>query len=121
MAKLFQITLGELRTFLPENIKNIGGEQGISRVQVDTIMKWIQENESFQNYLVESQKKSRALVIRYFQQEMQASDDKFAFVELSGTGFTQACFARMLADTKEYELLRQGGCSIWRNSRQLEI
>lgn len=96
LAKLFQITLEELKVFLPENTKTISGEQGISRAQVDTINKWLQENENFRDYLVESQKENRALVIRYFQQELELYDDKFAFVELSGTGFTQVCLAKIL-------------------------
>lgn len=96
LAKLFQVTLEELRTFLPEHSKNIGGEQRISRAEVDTMSKWLGENESFRNYLVQSQKENRTLAIQYFQQELQISDDKFAFVELSGTGFTQVCLARII-------------------------
>lgn len=96
LEKLFQIPLGKLRAFLPENWKSIDEGQEISRAQIDTIIKWLQENESFRSYLVESQKGNRALAIQYFQQELQVSDDKFAFVELSGTGFTQVCLAKIL-------------------------
>lgn len=96
LAKLFQLTLEELRVFLSDEIKNVDGERKISKLQVDTTIKRLQENEAFRNYLLESQNENRAFVIRYFQQELELFDDKFAFVELSGTGFTQVCLTKIL-------------------------
>lgn len=96
MAKLFQISLEELRKFLPEKIKGIDGEKKIPKSQVETIGKWLQENEEFRRYLVESQTQKSELVIQYLQQEIDVSDDRYGFVELSGTGFTQSCLAQLI-------------------------
>lgn len=107
LAKLFQIQIKELRRFLPEKLESITDNQKISRYQVDTIGKWLQENEKFRKYLVKCQEKNRDLVIRYLQQEIDVSDDNFAFIELSGTGYTQKCLARLIrnyyqGDIKNY-------------------
>ncbi len=96
MAKLFQLSWEELKGFLPKGLEKAKGGQRISRAQADTVGKWLQENGEFRKYLVESQMKNRSLVIRYLQQELDVSDGRFAFVELSGTGYTQLCLANIM-------------------------
>ena len=98
LAKLFQLTLEELLLFLPEKTDILKSKERISRCEADTICKWLQEREAFRKYLIKSQMKNRELVIRYLQQEMDVSDDRYAFVELSGSGFTQRCLARILGN-----------------------
>lgn len=98
LAKLFQLTLEELVPFLPQKADPLLRKEQISRSEADTICKWLQEEEAFRKYLVESQAKNRELVIRYLQQELDVSDDRYAFVELSGSGFTQQCLAKILGD-----------------------
>lgn len=98
LAKLFQLTLGEIISFLPEKQDIFKREKQISKSEADTVCKWLQENEAFRNYLAESQIKNRELVIRYLQQELDVSDDRFAFVELSGSGFTQQCLAKIMGN-----------------------
>ncbi len=104
LAKLFQLSIKELRIFLPEKIKDMKDEQPISKLEVDTFGKWLQENEKFRKYLVKSQKEKRNLVVQYLQQEIDVSDDKFAFIELSGTGFTQQCLARLMRNFYQGEI-----------------
>lgn len=96
LAKMYQLTLKELLSFLPEKTDVIKRKDQISRGEADTVCKWLQENETFRKYLVKNQEKNRKLVIRYLQQELDVSDDRYAFVELSGTGFTQQCLAKLL-------------------------
>jgi predicted HAD superfamily hydrolase len=96
LAKLFQMTVEELQTFLPEKLRQAAGEKRIAKSQIETISRWLQEKETFRRYLVNSQEENRKLVIRYLQQEMDVSDDRYAFVELSGTGFTQGCLAEIV-------------------------
>ncbi len=98
LAKLFQLSLEELLPFLPEKSDIYKGEKQISKSEADTVCKWLQENEAFRRYLVKSQGKNRELVIHYLQQELDVSDDRFAFVELSGSGFTQQCLAKILGN-----------------------
>ncbi|MCI8659512.1 MAG: hypothetical protein HFG54_04605 [Lachnospiraceae bacterium] len=101
MAELFQLSLDELRKFLPERLKEIEGGKRVSKAQVDTVAKWLQENGKFRKYLVESQKEKRILVIQYLHQEIDVSNDRFGFVELSGTGFTQYCLAKLIGNFYE--------------------
>ncbi len=96
LAEVFQISLEELRRFLPENYTTTQARLGIPGTQIDNLCRQLQENMKFREYLVKGQKQKRELVVRYLQQEMDFSDDKFAFVELSGTGLTQKLLARLI-------------------------
>lgn len=96
LAEVFQLSVEELCSFLPKGYgKNIG-EQQLSGFQRDNICRQLRENEAFRNYIIESQMEKRKLVIRYLQQEIDFSDDRYAFVELSGTGLTQKCLAQII-------------------------
>ncbi len=98
LAELFQLTLEELISFLPEKSDIYKGDKQISKSEADTVCKWLQENESFREYLVKNQAKNRELVIRYLKQQLDVSDGRFALVELSGSGFTQQCLAKLLGN-----------------------
>jgi len=98
LAKMYQLTLKEFLSFLPENTDILKRKKQISKGEADTICKRLQEKEEFRKYLVKSQAKNREFVIRYLQQELDVSDDRYAFVELSGTGFTQQCLVKILRD-----------------------
>ena len=98
LAGILQLDLKALRNFLPEDFQKTGGKEKISWLQREYICALLPENQAFREYLAESQADKKRLVIRYLQQEIDCSDDKFAFVELYGTGLTQKCLARLLGN-----------------------
>jgi len=98
LAEIFQLRMQELRTFLPENLQEDDGQLRLSKIQRDNICKHLRESREFRQYLAQSQVKKEHLVIHYLQQEIDSSDDKFAFVELCGTGLTQKCVARLIGN-----------------------
>lgn len=53
-------------------------------------------NNNFVNKVFNQAKKERKNVIGYLKQEIDISDDKFAFVEYQGTGVTQDCLNRLM-------------------------
>lgn len=73
--------LEELRKFFPGKLNYMEGAERLSRVQVETIGKWLQENSGFRECLVEGQAEKRELVSRYLQQEIDVLDDRYGFVE----------------------------------------
>ena len=98
LAEVFQLKTEELKTFLPEDYRDSRGDEKLVYIQVLNMCQRLMENIDFLKYLVESQAEKRWLVIQYLQQEIDTSDDKFAFVELSGTGLTQICLARIMGN-----------------------
>lgn len=50
-------------------------------------------DEEFRFMLREKHRSQRESVIAYLKQEIDTSDDAFAFVEINGTGFTQQCLS----------------------------
>ena len=60
----------------------------------------LEENKDFKAFLHDTAKSERKKILAYF--EPIVRDKKFAFVELSGTGLTQNCICKTLAEiTKE--------------------
>ena len=50
-------------------------------------------DDNFRSMLREKYRSQRESVIAYLKQEIDTSDDAFAFVEINGTGFTQQCLS----------------------------
>jgi predicted HAD superfamily hydrolase len=96
LAELLMIPLEELRLFLPmgcddRNVK-------ISNQGLQYIVKKLERNEQFQDYYVNKLKDIHETAINYLKQEIDVSDDSFAFVDVSGGGLTQACLANLMKD-----------------------
>lgn len=104
-ASLFQMETEELKDALSVDYREISGKQNLFRIQKDNISRQLVENADFRNSLIQSQKENRRLVIEYLKQEMDVSDDNFAFVELAGTGFTQKCLADIIGNFYQGKIL----------------
>lgn len=96
LAEVFQLKTEELRPFLQEEYRGIEGTQQLHEIQLLNLSEKLRENEIFRNYLVEKQTENQKYVIEYLRQEIDVSDERYAFVELSGTGLTQQCLARLI-------------------------
>lgn len=94
IADMFQITLDELLNYLP-NVYRLK-VQGLNSADVLCIKKTLLGNRGFKQFIAKKQSDKRIRVIEYMQQEVDTSDDKFAFVELNGSGFTQYCLASLM-------------------------
>lgn len=105
LAAVFQIRTDVLRSFLSGDFEGLDGGLPISGVQRENICNRLRESREFRDYLVESQVEKRNLVLRYLRQEIDVSDGGFAFVELSGTGLTQKCLARLIGSFYQGEIL----------------
>lgn len=104
LALIFRLRTEELRGFLNGDYKDKHGEQELSEVERDSLCKQLSLNVSFREYLVQKQADNRRTLIKYLQQEIDVSDDRFAFVELSGTGFTQKCLAGIIGNFYQGEI-----------------
>lgn len=95
LAEVFQITEDELISFLPHKYSKVGR---LSSSSVALIQKELAGNERFWRYLIKRHKKKRKEVLDYLKENINFSNENFAFVELAGSGYTQICLADIISD-----------------------
>ncbi len=96
LAEVLRISYEELMDFLP--VKCGEGTGVISYPALGACVMKLEENPAFRNFLYQMQQQDKKLVQRYLQQELDLSDDAFAFVDLGGGGLTQGCLAELMKD-----------------------
>lgn len=102
LATILQVRGDELLSFLPDNYLNLDEE--FSYKTLCGIVFYLDEQIAFREFLLEKMAGKRKLVVDYLRQEVDVSDEKFAFVELDGGGLTQECFAYLMGSVCEYEV-----------------
>ena len=100
LAELFEITEEELRAFLPAEYAY--REEKLEVYQLEELALQLEENEDFRDYILEKQKSKRALLSEYVKQQIDISDEHFAFVELIGSGYTQRSLSYLLEEICGY-------------------
>ncbi|NFO04756.1 hypothetical protein FDB23_11685 [Clostridium botulinum] len=87
-----------------KNFKNIFpelhfviNEKHIDKKTLMLIITTAKNSEKYNKYLLENAKEKRQIVRKYLKQEINF-EEKFAFVEYWGRGYTQDCLARLLND-----------------------
>lgn len=96
LAEVLQLPVHEFVRFLP--IQYQDAKQKISPLILFLLTIKLSKNIKFKEYLCSVHKETRANVIAYLQQEVDFSDDLFAFVDLAGGGLTQGCLAEIISD-----------------------
>lgn len=94
LADLFQLPVTMLDRYVPEKLKTMSKVWHMSTV--DWLMGQLLQTEEFVILLCESLNRRRKLVVSYLRQEVDVSDDRFAFVDLAGSGLTQECLANIM-------------------------
>lgn len=94
LANIFQITVEELNQFLPFRLE---GDNILTPQVVSSLRRRLASDESFHQYLYDAHKENGQRVAAYLKQEINVGNHDFAFVELSGTGFTQQCMASIMS------------------------
>lgn len=94
MAEVLQIEENELRDYLKDPFKTVEYMSPIIRGQIIEQL----NRDEFITFLINKHKDRRKLAIRYLQENIDTSDDKFAFVELGGSGYTQECLQNIMID-----------------------
>lgn len=89
IADIFQIDCKELFEFIPCNYRK--EHISLSESDVDRIKEILIKNNDFEDYLCDAHKEKYNNSVEYLKQEIDVSDNQFAFVELNGSGFTQYC------------------------------
>lgn len=105
MAEELQITTEELLSFITDKLKTLMKCQETNMHDIiESILSELSGNIEFKKYILKKNFTKRKLVIQYLEQTIDTSDSNFAFVELSGTGFTQICFKNLMKQVTQYPI-----------------
>lgn len=96
LAAVLKISYEDLMGFLPEEGR-LGSEE-ISYAALGACVKKLEEDPDFRTFLYQAQLTEKRIVQKYLQQEVDWSDDGFAFVDLGGGGLTQGCLAEIMKE-----------------------
>lgn len=87
----FGLTKEELLSILPNKLHNYSTNKPDKR-----LAEYLYENKDVLKFAIEKNKEQKECVINYLKNTIDYSDDKFAFVDLDGSGLTQNCLARLM-------------------------
>ena len=96
LAEVLYIPVEEIRPYLPQEYAEKGYELKSDYLAACTVC--LDRSSDFRRNFKEILSEKHKLVIEYLKQEIDTSDDNFAFVELGGGGFTQICLSRLMQD-----------------------
>lgn len=95
-ANILKIDAEDLFRFLPDRYKDC--RKSLSYLEVFLLTMRLNQDKMFIKFLCDVHKNSKVDVIGYLKQNIDISDNDFAFVELAGGGFTQGCLAEIMCD-----------------------
>jgi len=95
LSKFFGISWNLLKQFLPDKYKS--KDFLINDKNIDTLSKYLKNNEDFKLFFLKNNKKKRLMVKKYFKQEINFNE-KFGIIDFYGLGLTQNCFNKIIKD-----------------------
>ncbi len=94
LAEFLGIPCDELISFMPEGCKN--KKAMITNQGLQYIANKLNNDQHFKDYLINKMRGIRDLTVDYLRQEIDVSNDNFAFVDVSGGGLTQGCLSNLI-------------------------
>ncbi len=96
LAEVLHVPLQELYQFLPGRLGKRRSDRQITNVELEFIVDRLSSSKKFQDWhlMILSDEKKR--VQQYLYQEIDMSDDRFAFVDVAGGGLTQGCLRELI-------------------------
>ncbi len=98
LADVMHISLQDLYEYLPGTYSENREDTHISNQEVEYIARKLSADARFRKFHLGKLEKERALLQQYLAQEVDTTDDDFAFVDVSGGGLTQGCLRELLKD-----------------------
>lgn len=99
LAAVMHVPLDGLYSYLPGVYLLDKEHREISSQELEYIVRTLSSDKDFMRYHLCVLQEERRLVQRYLAQEVDVSDDSFAFVDVSGGGLTQGCLSELLQET----------------------
>lgn len=102
LSKIFFISEEEFRKYLPIKYRNY---EKVSWNDIMYFKSFLEEREDFKEMLEKESEKRRKNVIGYLKQEIDFTQNDFAFVELSGSGATQECLVKICGEFYDKDII----------------
>ena len=96
LADVLQVSVDDIKEYVPPEFADTGGQLTFN--ELSACIYAMDKSDEFRRTLKQCLAEQRKLVVDYLKQEIDTSDDDFAFVELGGSGLTQICLARIMKD-----------------------
>ncbi len=104
LAVSLHVQLKDLYNYLPGTYGKNKEDTGISNQELEYIAKKLSLDKKFQKFHLRELKAERMTAQRYLMQEIDMSDDYFAFVDVSGGGLTQGCLRELIKERYSKEI-----------------
>lgn len=91
IPQAFGLTKEEFLSILPKKLRNYSTSKPDKR-----LAEYLYENKDVLKFAIEKNRAQKECVINYLKNTIDCTDDKFAFVDLDGSGLTQNCLARLM-------------------------
>lgn len=91
IPQAFGLTKEEFLSILPKKLRNYSTSKPDKR-----LAEYLYNNKDVLKFAIEKNKAQKECVINYLKNTIDCTDDKFAFVDLDGSGLTQNCLARLM-------------------------
>ena len=102
IANTLHISVEDIEKFLPKKWTNL--ELPMYHDAFNWLVLYLTEQDGFRVFLKKRCMEARELALGYLCQEVDFSQDDFAFVELIGSGFTSECMAKIISDVYEKDI-----------------
>ena len=99
LAAVLHLPVWNLYNFLPGTYTKHPENNHISSQELEYIAWHLSHSEKFKSHHLQALQKEKQLSRRYLLQEIDFTDDKFAFVDVSGGGLTQGCLRELVKDS----------------------
>lgn len=96
LADVLQIPLQDLYPYLPGTFARNRQETYISSQELEYIVRRLSSSEEFREFHLQRLQNARELAQQYLIQEVDMTDDDFAFVDVAGGGLTQGCMWELI-------------------------
>lgn len=91
IPQAFGLTKEEFLSILPKKLRNYSTSKPDKR-----LAEYLYNNKDVLKFAIEKNRAQKNCVINYLKNTIDCTDDKFAFVDLDGSGLTQNCLARLM-------------------------
>ncbi len=96
LADVLHLPLQDLYLYLPGTFARNKEETHISSQELEYIARKLSTNEEFKSFHLQKLRSARELAQQYLIQEIDMTDDDFAFVDVAGGGLTQGCMRELI-------------------------
>ena len=96
LANVFEIDYTDFKGFLPDCF--LKDALPLDRRRLQYCEQVLDVSSAFKEFLMDRHREKRQLTLDYLKQEVDTGDDRFAFVELAGSGYTQECLGYLMRD-----------------------